>query len=189
MQSQSSFFEEIIEKVGNIRGKEFLFHGVPIEEKNVEKRLCAENTLEVRNLKSSLRKKAIELSKRPGNVNKKVYETTNPQFDIFDENLFRLDNESEESSSFDFHSLPFEDKMKHITDYMHLKSIYLNPIDMEKVENIVKDESISLKKYITTSKMYQNIQKISFIKKNETGMYYFAFDDLQPKRVKKNFFK
>ena len=72
MQTQSSFFEEIIEKVGNIRKEEFLYHGIPLTEKQLEKRLCAENTLEVRNLKSSLRKKARELSKKPGNVGKKV---------------------------------------------------------------------------------------------------------------------
>ena len=190
MQTQSSFFEEIIEKVENLRKEEFLHQGIPLTEKQLEKRLCAENTLEVRNLKSSLRKKARELSKKPGNVGKKVYDTTNQQFDLFDENVFRLDKEDgEESSTFDFHSLPFDDKMKHITDYMQLKCIYLNQDDMEKIRNIVADETISLKKYISTSKMYQNIQKIAFIKKNETGMYSFAFDDLQPKRVKKNFFK
>jgi Mg/Co/Ni transporter MgtE len=56
----------------------------------------------------------------------------------------------------------------------------------QKIESIIDNPAISLKKYITISKMYQQITKIGFIKKLEDGLYIV---DISEKKVKnKNIF-
>jgi hypothetical protein len=50
------------------------------------------------------------------------------------------------------------------------------------------DPNINLKKYLTISKLYQEVTKISFIKKIEDGSYQIDISDKKPKN-KTQFFK
>jgi hypothetical protein len=60
---------------------------------------------------------------------------------------------------------------------------------MLKIENIIDNPDISLRKYITISKLYQDISKISFIKKVDETNYAVILDDKVKKSKTSSFFK
>jgi len=69
------------------------------------------------------------------------------------------------------------------------KSIKLDEANMLKIENIIDNPEISLRKYITISKLYQDISKISFIKKVDETNYAVIVDDKVKKSKTSSFFK
>ena len=61
---------------------------------------------------------------------------------------------------------------------------------MQKIENIIDNPDIILRKYITISKMYQDISKISFIRKIDETNYAVILEDSKSKKAKSvSFFK
>ena len=58
---------------------------------------------------------------------------------------------------------------------------------LKKIDDIVDNPEIMLKKYLNISKMYQQITKISFIKKLENGSYIVDISDTKKKINKKYF--
>ena len=80
-------------------------------------------------------------------------------------------------------------KCDSIDDYLKKKSIKLDEANMLKIENIIDNPEISLRKYITISKLYQDISKISFIKKVDETNYAVILDDKVKKSKTSSFFK
>jgi len=62
----------------------------------------------------------------------------------------------------------------------------LDEINKKKIEDLLNNPEFCLKKYITISKVYQQITKISFLKKIENGTY--AVDISDKKTKNKNLF-
>ena len=113
------------------------------------------------------------------------------KINIIDDPIFDSINEVEESSQekIDITSLDRENKLKLINDYLKKKSIKLDEANMLKIENIIDNPEISLRKYITISKLYQDISKISFIKKIDETSYAVILDDKVKKGKTSSFFK
>ena len=80
-----------------------------------------------------------------------------------------------------------EKKINLIREYIVRKNIYLEEEELKKIDDIVDNPEIMLKKYLNISKMYQQITKISFIKKLENGSYIVDISDTKKKINKKYF--
>ena len=78
--------------------------------------------------------------------------------------------------------------MNMINEFLIRKNISFDENNMKKIEDMVNDTSIQLKKYINISKMYQHVIKISFIKKRENGTYDIEINDIKQKKKPKKFF-
>ena len=89
----------------------------------------------------------------------------------------------------DISSLDKDKKLELINNFIQKKSIFLDEESMKKIEEIIDNSEISLRKYIIISKMYQEITKINFIKKLEDGSYVVDLGENKNKKVKKSFFK
>ena len=72
---------------------------------------------------------------------------------------------------------------------MQRKCIALEEKEFQKINDIVDDVNINFKKYFTVSKMYQQITKISFIKKLENGSYIIDISENKSRKSKKYFLK
>ena len=58
-----------------------------------------------------------------------------------------------------------------------------------KIEDIIDNPEINIKKYFNISKVYQQVNKISFIKKLENGTYIIDTSESKSKKTKKFFNK
>jgi hypothetical protein len=181
-----TFLNTFINKINNIREEEFNKNNFIYKEKNVEKKKVNENLMEYRNYKSNMIKKSIKDKMKPSNIGKKEYELGDNYINILEDDIFTNEDEISEDNKLNIDELTRDDKLKLIYDYLQRKCIDLDECNLKKIECIIDDTNIILKKHIVISKMYQQIIKISFIKKVENGSYII---DLNEKKVKnKNIF-
>lgn len=181
-----TFLNIFINKISNIREEEFNKNNFIYKEKNVEKKKVNENLMEYRNFKSNMIKKSIKDKMKPSNIGKKEYELGENYINILEDDIFTNEDEISEDTKLNIDELNREDKLKLIYDYLQRKCIDLDDFNLKKIDMIIDDNNINLKKHIVISKMYQQIIKISFIKKIENGTYII---DLNEKKVKnKNIF-
>ena len=181
------FINNLVNNINDIREKEFNKYNFTYKELNLEKKKVNENLMEYRNYKSKMIKKSIKDKMKPSNIGKKEYELGENYINILEDDIFMNDdNEKQDDYKLNIDQLNREEKLKLIHEYLQRKCIDLDDINLKKIEGIVDDSNISIKKYIIVSKMYQQIMKISFIKKIENGTYIV---DLSEKKVKnKNIF-
>ena len=88
--------------------------------------------------------------------------------------------------------MSFEEKYNLIERYIKKKNIVLSEIDRNRINDILVDDTIILKKYISVSAVFGDITKISFIVKNkEMNEYYIDLNNLKTikKENKKRFLK
>ena len=84
----------------------------------------------------------------------------------------------------DIDKMSFEEKYNLIERYIKKKNIVLSEIDRNRINDILVDDTIILKKYISVSAVFGDITKISFIVKNkEMNEYYIDLNNL--KTIKK----
>lgn len=102
-------------------------------------------------------------------------------FDIFENNNINIGN-----SSMNFFDLEPEKKLNHIIDYIKRKKYKLS-CDLNKIDYLLYDNDL-LKKYISIDKTFNIINKISFLKKMETGDYDIVLNNNTKKTTKKKFF-
>lgn len=182
----TNFIEEVIAKIDTVRNDEFSKNNYTYEEKSVEKKVLNENLMEFRNFQSKIRKKALQDKLKPSNVGKKEYGGNGENVDILEDDIFNNNDTQQEEIKINIDELDRESKLKLINEFIQRKNIILDQMNLQKIESILDNDSISLKKYITVSKMYQQITKIGFIKKLEDGLYIV---DISEKKVKnKNVF-
>jgi hypothetical protein len=181
------FIEEVIAKIDTVRNDEFSKNNFTYQEKPIEKKVLNENLMEFRNFQSKIRKKALLDKLKPSNVGKKEYGGNSENIDILEDDIFNNNNNTQqEEIKIIIDELDRESKLKLINEFIQRKNITLDQMNLQKIESIIDNPSISLKQYITISKMYQQITKIGFIKKLEDGLYVV---DISEKKVKnKNVF-
>jgi hypothetical protein len=183
----SNFIEDIISNINEIRKSEFEKYNFQYQDKIIEKKQVNENTMEYKNFKSIIIKKGKLDKMKPGNVGKKEYENTENEIDILEDDIF-MSEETNEDIKVDIDKLTYEEKMNMINEFLIRKNISFDENNMKKIEDMVNDTSIQLKKYINISKMYQHVIKISFIKKRENGTYDIEINDIKQKKKPKKFF-
>jgi hypothetical protein len=186
-----NFLNNCIDRVNNLREQEFKQFDFTYEVKVIEPKVLNENLQEYKSYQSKIKKKALMEKNKPGNLTKKDYDTTNDNVDIFNDDIFNNSNseENEEDSKINIDSLDREGKLLLIHEFLQRKNIILEESEKKKIEDIVDNPDIVLKKYFNISKIYQHIIKISFIKKLENGSYIVDGSDSKPKKTKKFFLK
>ena len=184
--------EEIKSSFEEIRNNEFEIHNFKYKKPELVKKDINVDTVDFKHYQSAIRKKAMSEKNKPSNMFKTEIDTTdNNKINIIDDPIFNS-QEVEESSQekLDISTLDKEAKLKLIHNYLKKKSIKLEEVELLKIEAIVDNPDISLKKYITISKLYQDISKISFIKKVDETNYAVILDDNKVKKSKtSSFFK
>lgn len=186
-----AFIDNFIEKIDKIRNEEFNIHGFTYEEKIVEKKKLNENLKEFKDFQVKIKKQALLDKSKPSNVGKKEYGSASDNIiDILEDDIFnnKLENDEVEIK-LDIELLERDKKLELIKDFLQRKNIILDENEIKKIEDIVDDPDISLKKHITISKLYQQIIKIGFIKKLENGSYLIDINQNKPKKTKNYFFK
>jgi hypothetical protein len=186
------FIEDFIKKINETRNEQFEKFNFKFEDKIIEKKKINENLMEFKNFQSTLKKKAKIEKLKPGNIGKKEYGPPNDvnvdilEDDIFNNNLNENDNDE---IKLDIDSLDREKKMELINDFLQRKNIILEEGEIIKIDAILDDPNINLKKYLNISKIYQQIIKIGFIKKLENGLYVVDLNQNKSKKTKNYFFK
>ena len=184
--------EEIKSSFEEIRNNEFEIHNFKYKKPELVKKDINVDTVDFKHYQSAIRKKAMSEKNKPSNMFKTEIDTSdNNNINIIDDPIFNS-QEVEESSQekLDISTLDKEAKLKLIHNYLKKKSIKLEEVELLKIEAIVDNPDISLKKYITISKLYQDISKISFIKKVDETNYAVILDDNKVKKSKtSSFFK
>ena len=188
----NSKIEEIKSSLEEIRNNEFEINNFKYKKPELAKKDINVDTVDFKHYQSSIRKKAMSEKNKPSNMFKNEIDTTdNNKINIIDDPIFNS-QEVEESTQekLDISTLDKESKLKLIHNYLKKKSIKLEEVELLKIEAIVDNPDISLKKYITISKLYQDISKISFIKKVDETNYAVILDDNKVKKSKtSSFFK
>lgn len=181
------FIENCINKINSLRKLEFEKNNICYEEKIIEKRKINENNIEFKKFQNNMIKKGLLDKNKPSNMNKKEYISTNTDINILQDDIFNNSNLENKETEFklDLQLLDKDKKMELIQDYLQRKNIILDEKEFLKIENIIDDLEINIKKYFNISKIYQQINKISFIKKLENGSYIV---DTSDNKKKKKFF-
>lgn len=186
-----TFIPNFIDKINILRQTEFEKYNFVYDEKVIEKKNLNENLMEFKNFQNSIKKKALLEKYKPGNIAKKEYTTTNPSIDILEDDIFNnsFKENKEDEIKLDILSLDRDKKIELINDFLQRKNILLDEIEYKKIEDIVDNPEINIKKYFNISKVYQQINKISFIKKLENGTYIIDISESKAKKTKKFFNK
>jgi hypothetical protein len=186
-----SFVETFLHNMHHIREEEFHLYHYTYEKKKVEKKMIQENSMEFKNYSNKLKKKALQDKNKPGQNGKREYESSNLMIDILEDDIFH--NLSEEQSDTDvkinIDTLDNDQKTDLIYDFLQRKNIIFDPEQLIQLKTIIEDPTVSLKKYIHISKMYQQITRISFIKKMENQSYIIDFQENKTRKGKNHFFK
>ena len=183
--------EEIKSSFEKLRNNEFEVNNFKYTKLELIKKDINVDTVDFKHYQSAIRKKAMSEKNKSSNMFKNDIETTdNNKINIIDDPIFNSEDVEESSQEkIDITSLDRETKLKLINNYLKKKSIKLDEVNMLKIENIIDNPDISLRKYITISKLYQDISKISFIKKVDETNYAVILDDKVKKSKTSSFFK
>jgi hypothetical protein len=180
----------IIDKINNIRIEEFKKYNLEYEEKIIEKKMLNEDLVDIKTFKNKIIKKALQDKNKPSNINKKEYPTNSDCINILEDDIFsnEFDENPPEEDKLDIETMDREKKIELINEFIQRKNIIFDEDNsIEKIIEIIDDETIHLKKYINISKMYQQITKIGFIKKLENGTYIININDTKVKKNKNLF--
>jgi hypothetical protein len=190
-----NFLDNLVNKINEVRENEFNNFNLKYDEIIIEKKLVNENSKEYSAYKNNLKKKSLIEKNKPKNFGKKdnINEDTNTNIDILEDDIFNSNNNlnenKDEEIKLDLNSLNKEKKLDIINEFLQRKSILLEDSELSKINDIVNDDNNNFKKYFTISKMYQQITKISFIKKLENGSYIVDLSENKSRKSKKFFLK
>ena len=184
-----NFLESYIQLINNNRNQEFEKFNYKYDEKIIKEKLLQENTIEYKKYSSNIKKTGLINKNKPGNIKKKNYDECGSSIDILNDDIFHNNEVSDNKKSINFDEITIDEKENLINNFIESKNIKFDENNLEKLKNILNDQDINLKKYISISKMYQNIVKISFIKKLEDGSYIIDLNNNKTKKTKNIFFK
>lgn len=191
-----SFITDFIKNIDRIREDEFTLNNFNYEGKIIEKKNLNENLKEFRQFQNNIKKKAMLEKYKPSNISKKEYDTSvETVLDNLENNIFKNDIENNEQnngqnieeSKIDLSLLDRNSKINLIKEFIYRKNIFLDETEINKIESIIDNPDIQIKKYINISKMYQQITKIGFIKKLENGTYVVDLSESKSKKTKNYF--
>jgi hypothetical protein len=158
----------------------FIYNVETDNKKDVEKK-GNENPVEFKKFQYNIKKQ--------GKYLKREY-IPNSAISILDDDIFNNNVENTvDEVKLEIESLERDKKMELINDFIQRKNIILDENEYKKIESIIDNHEISIKKYFNISKMYQQISKISFIKKLENGTYIVDLNENKIKKTKKFFNK
>jgi hypothetical protein len=158
----------------------FIYNVETDNKKDVEKK-GNENPVEFKKFQYNIKKQ--------GKYLKREY-IPNSVISILDDDIFNNNVENTvDEVKLEIESLERDKKMELINDFIQRKNIILDENEYKKIESIIDNPEISIKKYFNISKMYQQISKISFIKKLENGTYIVDLNENKIKKTKKFFNK
>jgi hypothetical protein len=185
------FTSNCIDKIDILRKIEFEKYNFIYDEKELEIKNLNENSIEFKNFQNSIKKKALLEKNKPRNILRKEYSTTNSNINILEDDIFNnnFKENKEDEIKLDIQSLDRYKKIDLINDFLQRKNILLDESEFIKIENIVDNPEINIKKYLNISKIYQQVTKISFIKKLENGTYIIDLSESKSKKTKKFFNK
>jgi hypothetical protein len=196
MIENDSFITDFIKNIDRIREDEFTLNNFNYEGKIIEKKNLNENLKEFRQFQNNIKKKAMLEKYKPSNISKKEYDTSiETILDNLDNNIFKDDAENNgqnngeniEECKIDISLLDRNSKINLIKEFIYRKNIFLDETEINKIESIIDNPEIQIKKYINISKMYQQITKIGFIKKLENGTYVVDLSESKSKKTKNYF--
>ena len=157
----------------------------PVEDKLLDKKLADGNySIDYKVYKNNRIKTLLSKNKI-----KKQQDETEKEMNILTLNLV---TDPTTNNMNDIDKLSFEEKYNLINRYIRKKNIILSEQQMNKINELLIDSDIILKKYISVSAVFGDITKISFIVKNrETGEYNIDINNLKSikKENKKRFLK
>ena len=175
------------------RNEEFKKEGFTFVEPEFVKKEINVNTVDFKHYQSSIRKKALLDKSKPSNINKKEIDTTNVEkVNIVEDEIFTNCEPNNDTSKLDIVALTVEERMKLVNNFMRKKQIKLDEENTLKLSELINNPEFQLKKYVTVSKVFQEITKISFIKKIDELSYGIVLEDTNSssKKIKAmNFFK
>ena len=184
------FIPQCIEKLNSLREIEFNKNNFTYDEKIIEKKSINTNLVEFKNFQNNLKKKASLDKSKPSNIGKKEYSSSNSNIDILEDDIFNDDNENKDGEiKLEIDSLDRDKKIELINEFLQRKNIILDELEYKKIEEIIDNPELNIKKYLNISKVYQQVNKISFIKKLENGSYIVDIVENKPKKTKKFFNK
>ena len=181
-----------IQNINIIRDNEFLkFNFKIIDNNDIKKNNTQIISKDFVNFNIDLKKKASIEKYKPSNISKIDYDNTTSNINILEDDIFNDNNEDKSDDNFKLNldNLCKEEKLSLINEYLIRKNIVLENNEIIKLDKILDDSEISLKKYFNISKLYQKIIKIAFIKKLENGSYIIDLIDSKPKKAKNYFLK
>lgn len=186
--NKEEYINDIFTKINNIKEHEFKKYNFTYDERIIEKKNLNENLIEFKNYQKNLKKKALLEKNKPSNINKPLYEQSY-NVDILEDDIFNNEEQknNKENEKLDFENMSRDKKLLFIQDFIQRKNINLEQNDLIKIEELIDNPDIQIKKFLNISKMYQHITKISFIKKLENGSYVFDINENKSKKCKKFF--
>ena len=180
----------ILDKINFVRNEEFKKYNLEYEDKIIIKPKLNEDTLDLKNFKNKIIKKALIDKNKPSNIGKKEYPSSSDCINILEDDIFsnEFDENPPEEDKLDIDKIDREKKIELIMEYIQRKNIIFDQENsIEKIMEIIDNENINLKKYINISKIYQQITKIGFFKKLENGMFIININDTKIKKNKNLF--
>ena len=187
------FISNCIDKLNDLRETEFKKCNFSYTEPEMEKKEVKIDVVEFKTYQHTLRKKALLDKNKPGNIGKKEYSSSNSNVDILEDDIFNNNNNNDENKDdeikLEVNILNKDKKIELINEFLNRKNIILDEDEYKKIEEIIDNPDINIKKYFSISKLYQQIDKISFIKKLENGTYIIDTVENKPKKTKKFFNK
>jgi hypothetical protein len=176
----NNFLTEFTNNIDHIRTNEFEKFNFKYEEKVIEQKVLNENIQEFTEYKYK-NSKGIKKSTESENS------TTN--IDILEDDIFiNGQNENpDDEIKLDVDLLDRDKKLSMVHDFLQRKNINLDEENLKKIEDIIDNPDLKLKKFLNISKIYQQISRITFIKKLENGSYIVDISENKTKKSKKYF--
>jgi hypothetical protein len=154
--------------------------------------LLQHDSVEFKNYRSGLRKKALAEKYKPGNAKTVEYEESEEQamINLLEDNIFITDPGAiAKQEEIDVTQLEGERLWKDVQHYIQRKSIILDDRSLEEMEACLMDPIFDRKSYLKYSKTTRMLSKVGFIHKLRDESYAFSLEEPEKKHVSIKFFK
>ena len=125
----TSFINEYIENINNIRNEQFNKFNFIYKEIILEKKIVNENLQEFKKFQINLKKKTLIEKLKPGNINKKEYSPNN-EIDILEDDIFNnefYENNTDNSNKIDLDTMEFNKKLECLKVKLSLLKLIMSP--------------------------------------------------------------
>lgn len=154
--------------------------------------LLQHDSVEFKNYRSGLRKKALAEKYKPGNAKTVEYEESEEQamINLMEDPIFVTDaSASTKQEDIDVTALSGEHLWRDVRHYIQRKNIILDDRSLEEIEACLMDPVFDRKAYLKYSKTTRMLSKVGFIHKLRDESYAFSLEEPEKKHVSIKFFK
>lgn len=164
------YISQLRNRIERINKNEFEIHEFEYEEYRKKEKEFIEKRIDMIEYLKMMRKQSLLNKNKSARMDEIIESDTleNAHVDIFDENLFQV-NQEEEIKKKKVEDYTVDELKIKIGEYMKRKNIRLNEIERSKLNELYETENFEWKKYLSISKELQSITKIDFFKKNIIG--------------------